>query len=95
MTDITPQVMYARRLQMWRDRLAALDRSHLFVSNSRLIVAGGIALTLWLAFVRTSISPAWSLALSFVFIGLVVWNARVLQRRERALRAEQWYVRGL
>ena len=95
MTDITPQVMYARRLQMWRDRLAALDRSHLFVSNSRLTVAGGIALTLWLAFVRTSISPAWSLALSFVFIGLVVWHARVLQRRERALRAEQWYLRGL
>jgi len=93
--EVTPQAIYAKRLQMWRDRLVALDRSHLFISNSRLIVAAGGAVTLWLALVRNAISPAWSLALGAVFVGLIVWHARVLQRRERALRAEQWYLRGI
>jgi hypothetical protein len=95
MREITPQLVYARRLQMWRERCAALDRSHLFVSNSRLVVAAGGAVSLWLAFWRNSISPAWSLALGAVFVGLIVWHARVLQRRDRALRAEQWYLRGI
>jgi hypothetical protein len=90
-----PRAEYERRLQAWRGRIAAHDKSHLLVSNTRLAIAGTGAILFWLAFGRAAITPAWLLVVLVAFGVLVVVHARVLQRLERAQRAAGWYARGL
>jgi hypothetical protein len=90
-----PGAEYAARLQTWRTRIAALDRRHLRLSNSRLALAAVGAVVLWLAFIRTSISPWWPVAAGLGFVALVIVHARLLTRLDRARRAEAWYLRGL
>jgi len=90
-----PRAEYDRRLDAWRTRIAALDRSHLRLSNLRLLSAGIAALACWLVFVRDVISPLWVIAIAGFFVVLMVVHARVLERLERARRAERWYERGL
>lgn len=93
MTD--PRAEYDRRLAGWRARIAELDRTHLLLSNSRLVVAGAGAVSLWMAAVRASISGAWPVIAWLTFGVLAVVHARLLQRAERARAAERVYLRGL
>ena len=90
-----PRAEYDRRLDAWRTRIAALDRSHLRISNLRLLTVGAAAVGFWLAFVRHAISPVWIAVLGVLFVALMVVHARVLERLERARRAERWYMRGV
>jgi MutS-like protein len=90
-----PRVEYERRLRVWRERIAAHDRRHLVTSNVRLMVAAAIALLVWLAFFRRSVSPWWLVAAAAGFAALVVFHARVLQQLERSRRAARLYERGL
>jgi MutS domain V len=90
-----PRVEYGARLARWRERLTELDRRHLLLSNLRLAAAAAIALTLWLAFVSTSISPLWMVAAAIAFGALAMVHARVLQRIERGQRAAVLYERAL
>jgi len=90
-----PRVEYESRRDAWRGRIAVLDRGHLRLSNSRLAVAAAGAVLLWLAFISNAISPWWPLAPALGFGALVVAHASLLQRLERARRAEAWYTRGL
>jgi hypothetical protein len=90
-----PRAEYDRRLDAWRTRIAALDRSHLRISNLRLLTVGAAAVACWLAFARGAIAPVWIVAFAVLFVALMVVHARVLQRLERAQRAERWYLRGL
>ena len=93
MTD--PRAEYERRLAARRERIAALDRINVILSNIRLAIAGAGAVLLWMAFVRASIAPAWPLAAWLSFGVLAVIHARRLQRFERARSAERVYLRGL
>jgi hypothetical protein len=90
-----PRAEYDRRLAGWRARIAELDRTHLLLSNSRLVVAGVAAVLLWMAAVRASISGAWPVVAWLAFGVLAVVHARLLQRAERARSAERVYLRGL
>src|SRR5262245_7891851 len=92
---VNPGAEYERRLQNWRARIAALDRRHTIYSNTRLILAVVGAVLLWQAFVRARISPWWPIADLAAFAVLAVMHAFLLQRLERARRAEALYVRGL
>jgi hypothetical protein len=93
MTD--PAAEYGRRLAERRTRIDRLDRSHLLLSNLRLVVFGAFVAVLWLAIIRSALSPFWILAPAVVFGGLLVVHARVLNRAERARRAHRLYQRGL
>jgi hypothetical protein len=86
---------YARRLGAWADSIAKLDRTHVFISNLRLLTFAVFCLVLLLAVARSAISAAWAFAPAFVFGGLLVAHARVLNRAERARRAHRIYERGL
>jgi hypothetical protein len=90
-----PRQEYERRLALWRERIAALDRINLLISNARLILAVGGAVLLWMAFVRATIAPAWPIAAWVAFGVLAVIHAKRLQRFDRACAAERVYVRGL
>jgi MutS-like protein len=90
-----PRAEYGQRLKRWRERIADLDRRHLLLSNARLAAAAIVALVLWLAFVRASISAWWLVACAVGFAVLAVAHARVLQRIERGQRATGLYERAL
>jgi hypothetical protein len=90
-----PATEYSARLAARRARIAELDRSHLLISNTRLVLGIAGATLLWMAFVRLSISALWPVGVWLVFGALVVVHARLFQRSERAKNAERWYLRGL
>jgi hypothetical protein len=90
-----PRAEYDRRLDVWRARITGLDAAHLRISNLRLATAAAAALVCWLVFARNAVSPLWLPAIAAAFIALMVVHARVLERLERARRAERWYVRGV
>ena len=91
----TPREEYERRLADRNARAAALDRLTFRISNARLILAGAIAVLLWTAFVRATISPAWPIAAAVGFGVLAVVHAKQLNRFERAQSAARVYLRGL
>jgi hypothetical protein len=92
---LSPSSEYERRLASWRERIAALDRLNVTISNIRLAIALAGAVLLWMAFVRASISPLWPFAAWLSFGVLAVLHAKRLQRYERAKAAERVYVRGI
>jgi MutS-like protein len=95
MNALQPRAEYERRLTERRERIAALDRVNLLISNARLGLAAVGAVLLWMAFVRATISPAWPMAIGVAFGLLAFVHARQLNRFERAQAAERVYVRGL
>jgi len=90
-----PREAYDRRLADRRRQIADFDRSHLRLSNLRLLIAAAGALVLWLAFGRAALSPWWALAVWVVFGVVAVIHAKLLERTERARRAEGLYVHAL
>ena len=60
-----PAAEYNRRLARWQLRIADLDRRHLWLSNTRLLLAGAGAVLLWQAVIRHTVSGAWPLAAAF------------------------------
>jgi hypothetical protein len=90
-----PRGEYEQRLADRRERIRALDRVNLIISNIRLAIALVGAVLLWMAFVRWSISPAWPVVAWLSFGVLAALHAKRLQRFERAKAAERVYVRGL
>jgi predicted ATPase len=90
-----PRTEYERRLSHWRNRIAALDRVNLHISQIRLALGIAGAVLVWLAFIRASVSPAAPVAAWLAFGVLAVIHARQLQRFDRAVGAERVYLRGL
>jgi hypothetical protein len=86
---------YQQRLSDRRRRIAELERTHLHLSNLRLLIAAIGAVVLWLAFARAALSPWWALAVWLVFGAVAVAHAKLLERTERVRRAERLYVRAL
>jgi hypothetical protein len=86
---------YQRRLAERRRQIADLERSHLRLSNLRLLIAAAGAAVLWLAFVRAALSPWWALLVWVVFGAVAVAHAKLLERTERIRRGERLYVRAL
>ena len=93
MTD--PRGEYERRLGSWAARISELDRRHLLISNLRLLLAVVFVAVAWLAFGRSLLQAAWLLVPAVTFGGLLIVHARVLNRAERARRAQRLYQRGL
>ena len=93
MTD--PRAEYEGRLAAWRERMTALDRVNVIISNIRLAIAAAGAVLLWMAAVRASISFWWPLAAWLSFGALAAIHAKRLQGFERAKAAERVYLRGL
>ena len=91
----TPRDEYQRRLTDRRERMAALDRINLRISNGRLALAAVVAALVWMAFGRATISPVWPIGAGLVFGILAVVHAQHLNRFERAQSAERVYRRGL
>jgi hypothetical protein len=90
-----PRDEYARRLESWRGRIQQLDRTHLIISNVRLLLFALFVLFLWLGLGSAVLSAAWALLPALAFGVLLVVHGRVLNRAERARRAARQYELGL
>jgi hypothetical protein len=90
-----PRAEYDRRIALWDGAIARGARTHLLVSNLRLISAIAAAVLGWLGLFRAALSPGWALIPAAAFLVLVVVHMRVLNRNERAARARRFYEHGL
>ena len=94
MAATDPRSEYRRRTATWEAAIAQGDTRPPLVSNLRLgCVAAAVALA-WLGFGRSVVAPAWTLAPALGFLALLVVHARLLNARDRALRARDYYARG-
>ena len=89
-----PRAEYERRRARWAAAIARGDRRHLFVSNLRLAAVVLASLLAWLGFARAIVSPAWTLVPVAAFLALMVVHALVLNARDRAVNARDYYDRG-
>ena len=90
-----PRTVYQRRQAYWNAEIARHEARHLQVSNLRLAAVAAFGLLLWLAIGRDAVPGALVLAPIALFFLLLPVHARVLNARDRALRARGYYDRGL
>jgi hypothetical protein len=90
-----PREEYTGRIARWNEIIARGERRHLRISNLRLVVFAGAGVVAWLALSRGAIAPAWLLLPAGAFLLLLVAHARVLNANDRALRARQYFDRGI
>lgn len=90
-----PRAEYARRIATWDQAIAVGERTHLRISNLRLVTAVGAVVAAWLVFFRAAAPIAAFLVPVAAFLALLVFHALVLQKNERSARARRLYVRGL
>ena len=90
-----PHAEYLRRIAAWEVEIARGERTHLLISNLRLLAAVSAAVLAWLGFGRAAILPQWSFIPAAIFLILIVVHARVLNRNERAARAKELYEHGI
>jgi hypothetical protein len=92
---VSPLEEYQSRISAHREASARLDKLFRRIGNARL--GAGIAAVIMAFFVfgEVWISVWWLLFPLGIFASLVVYHARVVEERERARRAIQFYDRGL
>src|SRR5262245_27845168 len=90
-----PRSEYAHRLAERSERIAELDRRHLWYSNARLAIFAAIALIGYLGLVRGTVSSWWLVLAGVGFGAVAVAHAKLLNRAERARRAARFYERGI
>ncbi len=94
-TAIDPRAEYARRITRWNEAIAAGERRHLRIANVRLGLFATAGVIAWLAFAREAV-PGWLVVVpGLAFGALMVVHAHVLNARDRALRAREYFERGL
>lgn len=95
MTTPSPRDEYNARIAMWNETLARGERRHLLISNLRLGVFAAGAIAAWLSLARNVIAPGYLLLPAVAFVVLLIVHARALNAHERALRARQYFDRGI
>jgi len=79
----------------WLGRKRAEDQRYVRLGNLRLATAGAAAVMAWFAFGHPVISGWWLAAPLCLFIGLMLWHARVAREQKLAGRAIRFYALGL
>jgi hypothetical protein len=90
-----PRAQYESRLEEWSAVIAQKERTHLFVSNLRLVAVAAAAVIAWLALARDAFSVGWTLVPAAFFAVLLIAHAFILNALDRAKRATRYYRRGL
>lgn len=86
---------YSRRREVYDSRARKEERRFATIGNLRLAVAVGAAVVAWATFGAGVLSPAWLALPAALFVALVIWHERVMQRQKAAERAVRLYQRGL
>ena len=75
--------------------MAQFDKLHIRLGNARLAIAVIFAVIAWLALEDHTISAGWLAAPVAMFASLAVYHSRILQARDLAQRAAEFYKTGL
>ena len=86
---------YTGRLQARKAEHANLDRKFISIGNLRLALGILAVLLGWMAFGRGLLSPGWMIVPLGGLAALIVIHEKVLGRQRKALRAVEFYERGL
>ncbi len=90
-----PRQAYVTRSAYWSGEIVRHESRHVLVSNLRLALVALTVLVLWLALSRGLLHGEWALIPVLLFLVLMVVHARVLNARDRAMRALAYYERGV
>jgi hypothetical protein len=95
LTVVSPTREYQRRLRERESRAAELEKMHIRLGNSRVLLFVIAVLMVWEVFHAHAFSARW-LALPLAgFVAVAAYHARVLRARDLALRAVLFYRQGL
>jgi MutS domain V len=90
-----PQVEYSKRLETYQSLVAAKNRVHIRVGNSKLAVVAVGLLLAWLSLAKHAL-PSYSLLVPIgLYVILAIFHERTLCSRSRAETAAAFYRRGL
>jgi hypothetical protein len=90
-----PKAEYEKRQQKYLGAVAEKDRLHLRVGYAKLLViAAGLGL-LWMVLARQMVTVYWLIAPAAAYFSLTILHGRVLQAKERANTAAEFYRRGI
>ncbi len=89
-----PEQEYRRRRAHWDAEISATARASDRLSNLRLLTAG-LAIAVGLTVMRGTLGAGWLAVPGILFLALVIWHSRVIERGQRARNAQAWYDRGL
>ena len=90
-----PHLEYAKRLEFYLQIVAAQNRLHIRIGNSKLaVVAAGLVLA-WLSLARHLLSPDWLLLPVGLYIALAIFHERTIRARTRAETAAALYRKGI
>src|SRR5579871_6644207 len=91
----SPHVEYSHRLAIREAESRRLHRQHIWIGNARLAVFLGILALVWETAKTTVPFAYWLIAVVLIFIGLGIWDRRIVRAKNRASRAAKFYRRGL
>ncbi len=91
----SPHVEYSHRLAIQEAESRRLHRQHIWIGNARLAVFLGILALVWETGKTTVPFAYWLIAVVLIFIGLGIWDRRIVRAKNRANRAASFYRRGL
>jgi hypothetical protein len=86
---------YQARFEARRATAARHARFHQHIANVRFVVFAAAGVLAWLAFYADRLSSWWLVIPALLFIGLLIWHARVARLRHRAERAAAFYEKGI
>jgi hypothetical protein len=89
------QTEYTRRHQLLSAETKHWQKRERLLSRLRLGVFLVAAILTWLFFGSQQISGWWPLVAALCFVGLLIFHDRVIHKKARALRADQFYERCL
>jgi hypothetical protein len=90
-----PQVEYSKRLETYQAMVAAKNRVHIRVGNSKLAVVAAALLLAWLSLAKHAL-PSHSLLVPIgLYLILAIFHERTLRARSRAETAAAFYRKGL
>jgi hypothetical protein len=92
---VLPTEKYVQRLAKREARIAQFEKLHIRLGNARLLIAVLFVVIAWLSFANHAISAWWLAAPVAMFAALAVYHSRVLQTRDLAQRAAEFYKAGL
>jgi len=93
--SLSPSEEYKQRLRDRELRVAQFDRIDKRVGNVRLVIVIAALVAAWLSFARGAFSGWWLLVAMGGFVVIAVYHAGVQRRRLCAMRAVEFYRRGL
>lgn len=92
---LRPREQYRQRITAREAEAAALQRQHLFLGYLRLAIAVAGVVAAWGWLYRHDVSGWWLLAIAAIFVVAARRHSAVLQRKEEAQRAIQFFERGV